>query len=328
MLFRRLAVFVGGCTLEAAEAVAGAPGDLGVEPFRGSPRWWTRACCGTRRDRTGNPATRCWRRSASTGCDDWRRAARRPGRRQRHADHFMPWPQPRRSAPSLARTRQAGAARLDAERDNLRAALKWASAHGAAGRRSSGSRTALQTLLGDGGSLWRDTPGSSAPWSVKARFAPAPLFEHAVVLRVTGWVAQHQGDDGRAAGIGRERVCRWHVGSGRPRLSRFALTVAWLCGGGARAGALARVLPRGGPRVMVEQPERTRPGSPFPWRNLGRQALPGRATRSPSAEFEEALALFRREGHRYGAANVLKRNGGHRPQSGVYTRAAVLWRGA
>ena len=114
-LFHRLAVFPGGCTLEAAEWVAGWTGGgivgerRGVEESRGrevapapapspppsdpatlrpanapppapsstgSPRSSTRACCGRRRPRE-NPASACSRRCASSGSNDWRQAARR-----------------------------------------------------------------------------------------------------------------------------------------------------------------------------------------------------------------------------------------------------------
>ena len=49
-LFRRLAVFVGGFTLEAAEAVGGEP-DEGLEPSTASSRCWTRASSARKRCR-------------------------------------------------------------------------------------------------------------------------------------------------------------------------------------------------------------------------------------------------------------------------------------
>src|SRR5215210_3547652 len=59
-LFARLSVFVGGCTVEAAEEVCDPEGDLLVEVLDGSPRWWTRASSGSRRRKeAGLPASSC-----------------------------------------------------------------------------------------------------------------------------------------------------------------------------------------------------------------------------------------------------------------------------
>ena len=53
-LFRRLAIFVGGCTLEAAEAVAGAAIE---RAGASSPRWSRAAWCARRTDRAASRAT-------------------------------------------------------------------------------------------------------------------------------------------------------------------------------------------------------------------------------------------------------------------------------
>jgi len=101
-LFRRLAVFAGGCTLDAAEAVltvedrgprtgrrsaVGGPGPvLGARcsvlrtartPWTGWRRSSTRAWCGARRTRPARSASPCWRQSASSGWSNWPRAGRR-----------------------------------------------------------------------------------------------------------------------------------------------------------------------------------------------------------------------------------------------------------
>jgi len=60
-LFRRFSVFIGGCTLEAAEAVCNTGSDLGIDLFDGLTSWSIRA--GQRIDQH-EPETRfrCWKR--------------------------------------------------------------------------------------------------------------------------------------------------------------------------------------------------------------------------------------------------------------------------
>ena len=65
-LFRRLAVFVGGCTLEAAEAVCDARGDLGIEVLDGIASLVDKSLLRQEDGPDGEPRYGCWRRSAST----------------------------------------------------------------------------------------------------------------------------------------------------------------------------------------------------------------------------------------------------------------------
>ena len=75
-LFRRLAVFVGGCTLEAAEAVSRTPTGRSTS-LAGSSGWSSTACCARTRDSGASRASRCWRRCGNTGWSGSRRAGKR-----------------------------------------------------------------------------------------------------------------------------------------------------------------------------------------------------------------------------------------------------------
>ncbi len=104
-LFRRLAVFSGGCTLETAEVV-------GIMTARSiSSRGWSsyasRVCCGRTTAQGMCPASRCWRRCASTAGSGWRRV----GTRLRFANDtlsFSPRWLRRRLPRLLALTRRPG----------------------------------------------------------------------------------------------------------------------------------------------------------------------------------------------------------------------------
>ena len=84
-LFARLAVFAGGCTLPAAEAVCG--GETLLD--RPRPPWSTTACSARKSSPTASRASRCSRRSAPTRSSASRPSGEADEIRRRHAEHFL-----------------------------------------------------------------------------------------------------------------------------------------------------------------------------------------------------------------------------------------------
>ncbi len=116
--FRRLAVFAGGWTLEAAEASAPASG-AGARRRPSSPadvldllRWSTSRWSWSAEQAAARCATGCWRRCASTRGSGSRRAARR--RSSGGGTPTTTWRWPRTAEPRLFGAEQAaGSARLE-----------------------------------------------------------------------------------------------------------------------------------------------------------------------------------------------------------------------
>ena len=125
-LFRRLAVFQGGRTLDAVAAVCNAdersgPGRADGRSGAGEPE----PGASSARAATGSRASGCWRRSTSTRGRSWRRAAKRPHYATRHLAYFLALAE--EAEPDLRGPQQAEwLNRLEQEQDNLRAALDWA----------------------------------------------------------------------------------------------------------------------------------------------------------------------------------------------------------
>ena len=209
-LFARLAVFAGGCTLEAAEAICEAELDLVAALVdksllrRTGDRYWQLE---TIRDYAGELLH-------ASGDED--------GLRQRHADYFLALAEA--SEPALRGFGQTEAlARLDAELDNLRAAFGFYLEAGAS------EALRLATAMGE---FW-DSRGYFSEGHrrlAEALAAVGPGHERRAWGELeAGMLADRSGDLGEAA-----RLYAAALASGRANHDKATVALALLCGiGGA-----------------------------------------------------------------------------------------------
>ena len=141
-LFRRLGVFVGGFTVEAAEAVGDAEGDLGIEPLDGMGSLAGKSLLRASETTDGEPGFEMLVTIREFAREQLELSGEAAAFRARHARYYRDLAEeiaPRLHGPHQARWLD----RLDAEHGNLRAAMAWSAEHN------------LDLALGLGGALWR-----------------------------------------------------------------------------------------------------------------------------------------------------------------------------
>ena len=123
-LLRRLAVFVGGCTLEAAEAVCNTRRDLGIDPFEGLSSLVDKNLI-QRSERAESEARFTMLETIREyALERLREAGEEPASRQAHAAYCLVFAE--EGNPELRPAERARwLARCDLEIDNFRCALDW-----------------------------------------------------------------------------------------------------------------------------------------------------------------------------------------------------------
>ncbi len=362
VIFRRLAIFAGGCTLETAEAlIAGAnPGGNGeIEPFMvlegisglvdhslvrqvdgadGESRF---AMLETIRDFAGEQL-------AIAGEDAVFRS--------RHADHYAALAE--RARDEMAGHQQATwIKRLDAELDNLRAALNWSLANGAVatGQTIAGSlpryweirgnltegRAWTERALAAGGAGTRERSAALISAATLARRQgeyqrAIDLYEEALgiardldepstvasVLNNLGVVAQDQGDYARAEHLGGEALAIFRGAGDRVRMAASLNNlgiVARRQGDPERATALFEE----SLTIWRELGDNLR--TALALNNLGVAAFEAGDLPRAALRYEEALAIYRERGDRSGAALSMHNLAEVLRDQGDLARSAALW---
>ena len=130
-LFRRLAVFVGGCTVEAADAVADAAGDLGIECIEGIASLIEKSLLHQGPASGADPRFTMLETVREFALEQLAAAEELAAVRQRHADFLLAFAQQREPV-SFMYIPIASLDRFAAEHDNLGAACDWLCQSGAA----------------------------------------------------------------------------------------------------------------------------------------------------------------------------------------------------
>ena len=194
-LFPRLAVFVGGCTLEAAEAVCPAAGELEIDLLDGMASLVDKSLLRQEEQADGEPRFVMLETMREYALE---RAGARAGKQRPWSGSMRPttWDWRRRRSRHRGGPQQgAWLERLEREHDNLRAALRWFITSGEA---EQGLRlgVALGSLWSLHGYLSEGRAWLSELLAVPAALVPATVRASALVL--AGELARLQGDNASA----------------------------------------------------------------------------------------------------------------------------------
>jgi predicted ATPase/class 3 adenylate cyclase len=199
LLFGRLAVFSGGRTLEAIEAICDAEGDLPVEAFDGISSLVDKSLLRQEEGPNGEPRFVMLETVHEFAREKLEQSAETQEIKRAHAEYFLTLAE--EAYPELKGPDQLEwLKRLEAEHDNMRAALSWAS-----------ERKAAEVALKLGGALWwfwsvRDYYSEGRRWleaalAIEGRVSPEV---RAMALAGVGELALDQGNLDRATEVCQE----------------------------------------------------------------------------------------------------------------------------
>jgi predicted ATPase/class 3 adenylate cyclase/Tfp pilus assembly protein PilF len=317
-LHARLSVFMGGCTVEAAERVADPDGELGIDVLEGIASLVDRSLLRESEDDEGEPRFAMLATIREYAREHLRETGEEDELLRRHALDFA-----RFAEEADARVRTGDQllwfSRLESEHDNLRAALDSSAASG-------DGETALR-LGGALGWFWyahgHALEGCARLTDLLARTEDAPEELRSRPMYALGVLLDQRGEPERAAELVERSLAVFHEHGEQERLARALNSL----------GTIKRSL--GDPesaRSLLEESIRVRrelgdePGTAGALSNLGVLAFEQGDLDEAEARFTETLALDHVHGNEWGAAVALDNLVAVVLERGDYDRAGELIR--
>ena len=296
-LFARLAVFVGGCSLEAAETVCGADGDLSLDVLDDLALLVDKSLLRQVEGPDGEPRFEMLETIREYAAERLETSGDAEEVRRRHAGRFLALAE--QAAPELIGPRQgAWLEWLEREHDNLRAALGWALERDEV---TVGLRLAAAL-----GHFWevRGHFGEGQGWLDRAlsRWPDAPAPERAGALSAAGNLAYIRSEYDRAAVLLEESLTLRRALGDQPGIAQslhYLGRVVHYCQDFERAATLYAE------SLALRRALNDRYGVAWALNSSAVLARDQGDDERASALFEESLALFRELGHDWGIGLLL-----------------------
>ncbi len=306
-LFRRLAVFAGGCALAAIEAVCADDADAGIGALDGLGALVDKSLVRRDGDLDGEPRFSMLETVREFGLELLVASGEAERTYRRHAAHYAALAE--EAEPELMGPRQAvWLGRLDRDAANMRAALGWALAggDGALGVRMAGAL----------GRYWerRGHLGEGRQWldrAVDGREGPPDA--RAKALNAAGWLAYRQSAYDRAVALAEESIALYRAVSDEDGVAQALNTrgAALLRRGDARGAGAAHA-----ESLRVRRARGDRGGIAASATNLGLVAEYEGDFARAAALYADGLALYRQLGDTryiawalYNVASALRHQG-------------------
>jgi len=315
-LFRRLAVFGGGWTLETAAAVCNADGDLPFDILEGLAALVDKSLLRQTEGADGEPRFAMLETIREYALERLVATSEAERLRRQHANYYLMFAE---MANRELRGRQQGIwlDRLETEHDNLRAALEWLLKH-----------SEVEPSLRLAVALWifwnlRGYRSEGRRWldEALARSEGAMIATRAMALNGAGALAHSQGDYAQASVLYEQSLALWQeVGDpqGRARVFNNLGRVVQDQGDYAQASVLYEQ------SLALWQEVGDPQGRVGPLNQLGEVARYQGDYARATALYEQSLALWQELGYKGGIAEALTNLGAVAADQGDYARATAL----